>query len=39
MLRAEESGELELQLDEETSVTLEKKECSSIQAVDEEFEE
>ena len=39
LLRAEESGELELQLDEETSVTLEKKECSSIQAVDEEFEE
>ena len=40
LLRAEDSGELELQLDEDTSVTLEKKECSSIQAVDDgDFEE
>ena len=29
-LRTEETGELEVQLDEETSVTVEKKECSSI---------
>ena len=39
MLRAEETGELEIQLDEETSVTLEKKECSSIHSVDESFDE
>ena len=30
LLRAEEGGQLEIQLDEETSVTVEKKECSSI---------
>ena len=30
LLRTEETGELEVQLDEETSVTVEKKECSSI---------
>ena len=39
LLRAEEDGTLELQLDEETSVTLEKKECSSIHSVDESFDE
>ena len=39
LLRAEETGELEIQLDEETSVTLEKKECSSIHSVDESFDE
>ena len=35
LLRAEENGQLEIQLDEETSVTVEKKECSSIHSVDE----
>ncbi len=35
LLRAGENGEFELQLDEETSVTLEKKECSSVNVVEE----
>ncbi|MGI6255742.1 MAG: ribosome maturation factor RimP [Acutalibacter sp.] len=39
LIRAEEDGTLELQLDEDTSVTLEKKECSSIHSVDEDFDE
>lgn len=39
LLRAEEDGTLELQLDEDTSVTLEKKECSSVHSVDEDFDE
>ena len=39
LLRAEEDGQLEIQLDEETSVTVEKKECSSIQSVDEGLDE
>ena len=39
LLRAEEDGQLELQLDEETSVTLEKKECSSVHSVEEDFDE
>ncbi len=39
LLRAEEGGELEIQLDEETSVTLEKKECSSVHGLEEDFEE
>lgn len=39
LLRAEEGGQLEIQLDEETSVTVEKKECSSIHSVDEGFDE
>ena len=39
LLRAEEDGTLELQLDEDTSVTLEKKECSSIHSVDGDFDE
>ncbi len=40
LLRAEEEGgELEIQLDEETSVTLEKKECSSVHGLEEDFEE
>lgn len=34
LLRAE-AGEFELQLDQETSVTIEKKECSSVTAVEE----
>ena len=37
LLRAQEDGQLEIQLDEDTSVTLEKKECSSIHSVDEDF--
>ena len=39
LLRAEEGGQLEIQLDEETSVTVEKKECSSIHSVDEGLDE
>ena len=39
LLRAEEGGQLEIQLDEETSVTVEKKECSSIYSVDEGIDE
>ena len=39
LLRAEDGGELEIQLDEETSVTLEKKECSSVHGLEEDFEE
>ena len=39
LLRAEEDGQLEIQLDEETSVTVEKKECSSIHSVDEGLDE
>lgn len=35
LLRAEPNGRFELQLDGETSVTLEKKECSSVNAVEE----
>ena len=34
-----EGGQLEIQLDEETSVTVEKKECSSIHSVDEGLDE
>ena len=39
LLRAEEGGQLEIQLDEETSVTVEKKECSSVHSVDEGLDE
>lgn len=39
LLGVDEDGRLEIQLDEETSVTLEKKECSSVHSVDEDFEE
>ncbi len=35
LLRAEENGEFELQLDEETSVTLEKKECAGVNVIEE----
>lgn len=35
LLRAEPDGGFELQLDEETSVALEKKECASVNAVEE----
>ena len=35
LLRAEQDGQFELQLDEETSVTLEKKECSSVNVIEE----
>lgn len=35
LLRAEPGGEFELQLDEETSCTLEKKECSSVNVIEE----
>lgn len=35
LLRAEPNGELELQLDEETGVTLEKKEYSSVNVIEE----
>lgn len=35
LLRAEQNNEFELQLDEETSVTLEKKECSSVNVIEE----
>ncbi len=38
LLRAEDSGQFEVQLDEETSVTLERKECSSVTAADQELE-
>ena len=38
LLRAEDSGQLEVQLDEETSVTLERKECASVTAADQELE-
>ena len=38
LLRAE-PGEFELQLDEDTSVTLEKKECASVNLIDEDFGE
>lgn len=37
LLRAEEDGRFELQMDEETSVTLEKKECSFVTAADDDF--
>ena len=39
LIRPLENGQLELQLDEETSVTLEKKECSSVHSVEEDFDE
>jgi ribosome maturation factor RimP len=39
LLGVDEDGRLEIQLDDETSVTLEKKECSSVHSVDEDFEE
>ena len=39
LLGVDEDGRLEIQLDEDTSVTLEKKECSSVHSVDEDFEE
>ena len=39
LLGVDEDGRLEIKLDEETSVTLEKKECSSVHSVDEDFEE
>ena len=39
LLRAEANGEFEVQVDEETSVTLEKKECSSVNLIDEDFGE
>lgn len=35
LLQAEPGGKFELQLDEETSVSLEKKECSSINLIEE----
>lgn len=35
LLRAEPNGRFELQLDEETSVTLERKECSSVNVIEE----
>ncbi len=35
LLRAEPNGEFEIQLDEETSVTLEKKECVSVNVIEE----
>lgn len=35
LLRAEPNGQFEIQLDGETSVILEKKECSSVNAVEE----
>ena len=38
LLGVDEEGRLELQLDENTSVTLEKKECSSVHSVDEDLE-
>lgn len=38
LLRAE-TGEFEIQLDEDTSVTLEKKECASVHLIDEDFGE
>lgn len=34
LLRAEENGEFELQLDEETSVTIGKKECASVNVIE-----
>ncbi len=39
LLGVDEDGRLEIQLDEDTSVTLEKKEFSSVHSVDEDFEE
>ena len=39
LLRIEDSGEFEVQLDGETSVTLEKKECASVNLIDEDFGE
>jgi ribosome maturation factor RimP len=39
LLGVDEDGRMEIQLDEDTSVTLEKKECSSVHSVDEDFEE
>lgn len=39
LLQADEGGaRFELQLDEETSVTLERKECSSVTALDDDFD-
>lgn len=35
LLRAQPGGEFELQLDEETSVTLEKKECAAVNVIEE----
>lgn len=35
LLRWEDSGQFELELDEETSVTLERKECSSVNIIEE----
>lgn len=35
LLRWEDSGQFELELDEETSVTLERKECSSVNRIEE----
>ena len=39
LLECGENGELEIQLSEDESVTLEKKECSSIYGMDGDFEE
>ncbi|MEE0729798.1 MAG: ribosome maturation factor RimP, partial [Oscillospiraceae bacterium] len=39
LLRAEENGEFEVQLDEETSCTLQKKECSSVNLLEDDFSE
>ena len=39
LLRAEEDGQLELQLDEETSCTLQKKECSSVNLLEDDLSE
>lgn len=35
LLRVEENGEFELQLSEETSVTIDRKECSSVNLIEE----
>lgn len=38
LLQADEDGRLEIQLEEDVSVTLEKKECSSVYGLDEDFD-
>ncbi len=39
LLRAEENGEFELQLDEATSAVFQKKECAFVQLLEEDFPE
>lgn len=39
LLSVEENGDFEIQLDEDTSVTLTKKECSSVTVLEDDFEE